>query len=147
MYPKWCFFWEEGWLLQFLSFSMYFRDMDSFKGRILLWAEDPSWNEPEGTERAVLSELAALWINRTGEIKHLCRERYRLPTTNSFPLKVFYVLETFFLQGISEFVEYLGDLAGVIMGSWLEIKFPVAGEWLYPEHAIILELETVVEHC
>lgn len=47
------------------------------RGRILLCAEDPSLNEPEGTRRAVLSELAASQINRIGEIKHLCRERYR----------------------------------------------------------------------
>lgn len=40
-------------------------------------------------------------------------------------------------------MEYLGDLAGVIMGSWLELKFLNTGEWLYPEHAIILELETI----
>lgn len=32
------------------------------------------------------------------------------------------------------------------MGIWLELKFLIVGEQLYPEHSIILELETVVEH-
>lgn len=98
MFPKWCFFWGEGCLLQFLSFSTYFRGMDSIRGRILMWADNPSWNEPEGTRRAVLSELAGF----TGQVRlSICAGRVteRLPTANSLPLKILCILETSFFMG------------------------------------------------
>lgn len=118
------------------------------RGRILLWADNPSWSEPEGTRRAVLSELAALWVNRTGGIKRLCRESYRQTLNNKLPSSE----DALYFRNLLSswdlwFGEYLGDIAGVIMGTWLELKFLIAGEWLYPDHTIILELETVVEHC